>query len=217
VVLIAHNELGHDDAASKTKTGEQADGCPLYPGMTCREHCDAAVDIDTARGEGLTQVPFIELCPNSWLVPPSGEPERIAEEDQFVAGKVEAQVEKMQKRLGDSLSRARFPQIRSALEQSAARMDEEDWRGALEALRGIAALAKDPPPSLRNLIGARLAVIDEEVRFAFEDAIEVGQRDDTPMSERIETVGTLVKAVDRPVFGDKLPVLPAMQAWLKQR
>jgi hypothetical protein len=216
VVLIAHNELGHDPLEGDEKTGVQRGACPLYPGMTCRQHCDAAVDIDTTRDEDLTTVPFIELCPNSWLVPPGGAPVQIPEADQFVAGKVKALVAKMQKGLGASLSREDHAQIVNALGQAEAGTDEDEWNKALQALAGIASLAKEPPPSLRALLDKRLAAVEEGVRFAFEDAIEPGRRDDTPMATRIDAVRALHEAADVPVFGKKLPVVADMAAWLKK-
>ena len=108
VVLIAHNELGHDSVEEKDYDGKKRRACPLYPGMTCREHLDASVDIDVARGEGLVKIPFIELCPNSWLVPPVGKPEQIPEEDQFTVKKVQARIETMQEASGPSLTRAQY-------------------------------------------------------------------------------------------------------------
>lgn len=214
VTLVAHNELGHDPIEQTGYDGETVRNCPLYPGMTCREHCDAAVDIDVAREEGLTKVPFIELCPNSWLVPPAGAPEQIAEEDQFVATKVQAAVEVMQKRLGPSLGVQAYRKIRGLVEQAEAAGDDEEWRKALEALATIETLAPKPPKSLQALIAGRIQTIEESVQYAFEDATTVGVRDATPESERIEAVRDLVRAVDVAVYGRKPAVLEPMRAWL---
>src|SRR5688572_12330485 len=97
VLLVAHNELGHEEKKEADSYGNPVKRCTLYPGLTCFEHLDAAVDIDNARGDGLIKVPFLELCPNTWLVLPTGEVKQVTEEDQFAAGKIRAQVETLQK------------------------------------------------------------------------------------------------------------------------
>jgi hypothetical protein len=178
--------------------------------MTCREHVDAAVDLETDRDDNLVPVPFIELCPNSWLVPPHGKPIRIAEADQFVAGKIEAQVEKLQKELGAALSLEAHGQIVNALGQADAAIEAEAWAKSLQALAGIARHAKQPHAGLEALIAARLAEITEQVGWVFEDA----QEGDEPLAERVKTVHALTKALDVAVFGTKLEILKTMQAWL---
>ncbi len=190
--------------------------CPLYPGMTCREHCDAAVDIETERDDELTTVPFIVLCPNSWLVPPHGAPERVAEKDQFVAKKIIEQAKAMQKRLGPALPRKAFDQIHNAFTQAEAASDNDDYNKALQAYAGIQTLTKEAPPSLQKLIDARLADLEESARFEFEDLIEVGPRDKMPMAERIAKIRNLMKAVDVGVFGKKIPLVADIKTWLEK-
>lgn len=212
MVLIAHNELGHDPVEGKDYAGKKARVCPLYPGMTCREHVDAAVDIETDRDEDLVQVPFIELCPNSWLVPPHGKPLRIAEADQFVAGKIVAQVKKLQKTLGATLSLEAYGQIVNALGQADAAIEAEAWTKSLQALAGIARHVKQPHAGLEALIAARLAEITEQAGWVFEDA----QEGDEPLAERIKVVQELAKALDVAVFGKKPALVASMRTWLEE-
>ncbi len=179
--------------------------------MTCREHVDAAVDIETDRDEDLVQVPFIELCPNSWLVPPTGAPVRIAEADQFVAGKIEAQVVKLQKAHGPSLSKETYGQVVNALQQADAGIEDEAWTQALRALAGLATHVKKPHKALTALVAARLEQIEEQVGWVFEDA----QEGDEPLAERTGIVAGLVKALDVAVYGAQPKLRATMQAWLK--
>ena len=172
---------------------------------------DASVDIDTARDEDLVKVPFIELCPNTWLVPPVGEPVQIPETDQFVPAKIEKQVEALRKQHGPTLTPEAFGQIRNALAQADAALGEDAWRKALEALKGIASHAPTPHAALTKLVQARLDAIGEPVGWAFDDLEEGG----APGAERRAAVKALVEAVDVEVYGRKLPVLARMQAWLK--
>jgi len=211
-VLIAHNELGHDPVDGTDYDGKPARMCPLYPGVTCREHVDAAVDLETERDDELTPVPFIELCPNSWLVPPQGEPIRIVEDDQFVVGKIEAQVEKVQKTLGPSVSRSVHDQVVNALGQADQAIEDEAWPKALQALAGIAAHVKKAHRGLEGLIDARIAEIDERVGWAFEELAE----GDGPLAARRKAVEELVKALDVAVYGRKPKLLATMQAWLEK-
>ena len=46
-----------------------------------------------ARDEDLVRVPFIELCPNTWLVTPLGEAIRVEEKDQFVPKSIRERVD----------------------------------------------------------------------------------------------------------------------------
>jgi hypothetical protein len=215
VVLIAHNELGHDSVEEKGYDGKTRRACPLYPGMTCREHCDASVDVDVAREEGLTKVPFIELCPNSWLVPPVGKPEQIPEEEQFSAAKVQKRIEVMRKAHGPAQTREVYRQILNAFGQADAALDEEAWKKSLQALVGIEGFVKKPHAALKALVDQRMASIEEQVRWEYEDAIDVGRNDTTLMSERIATLNKLIEAVDLKVYGKAVPVLAEMRAWVK--
>jgi len=183
--------------------------------MTCQEHCDASVDIDLARGEGLIKIPFIELCPNTWLVVPDGEPERIPEEDQFTVEKVEARIKAMRKTLGAALSHERYVQIRNAFGQADRAFDEDAWQKALQALAGIESLVPAPHASLKRLIDTRLEDLEEQVRWEYEDATTVGRRDKTPMGERLAAVRKLIERVDVRVYGKDLPLLAEMRAWVQ--
>ena len=112
VLLIAHNELGHEEKRETDSYGNPVKHCTLYPGLTCFEHVDAAVDIDNARGDGLVKVPFLELCPNTWLVLPTGEVKQVSEADQFVVGKIREQVEALQKDLGAAVPAKRYAALK---------------------------------------------------------------------------------------------------------
>ncbi len=185
--------------------------CPLYRGLTCREHVDAAVDIESTRDEDLTPVPFIKLCPNSWLVPPTGAAERIPEDEQFSVGKVEARVKKMQASLGARQGPKVYGQVKNALGQADQAIEDEAWNRALQALAGVAAHVKKPHVALRHLIDARLAEIEEQVGWAFEDA----QEGEGPLADRKAAVRVLVEALDVRVYGAEPKPRAAMRAWLQ--
>lgn len=73
VVVVAHNDLGHDPVEVEGGAGEKEERCSLHPGLVSHAHLDAAVDVVSARGEGLAKIPFVEPCPNTWLVSPDGQ------------------------------------------------------------------------------------------------------------------------------------------------
>ena len=60
MILIAHNEMGHDEEEVKGEDGETVSMCSLYPGMTCRQHVDISVEVDNSREEVLPKVEFVE-------------------------------------------------------------------------------------------------------------------------------------------------------------
>ncbi|MDA1196297.1 MAG: hypothetical protein O2894_14100 [Planctomycetota bacterium] len=212
-MLVAHNELGHEPVEETDYDGKTVRRCPLYPGMTCREHVDAAVDIESRRDEALVPVPFIELCPNSWLVPPTGAPLRITEEDQFVPAKIRKQVEALQKTLGPALSTEVFGQVRNALAQAEAATDEGAFDKALRALAGVEGHVKKPHASLQELIAARLAAVEEPVGWAVEELTDGKE----PEVERVAGMRALLERVDVAVYGRRLAAVAAIKAWLAER
>ncbi len=103
VVLLSHNELGHEEIEDPNQTGKDNTRCPLYPGLSCRDHLNIAVETDNSRDETLPVVPFVELCPNSWLIAPDGKVHRIEEKDQFASKSIQKHTAALQKELGEAL------------------------------------------------------------------------------------------------------------------
>lgn len=201
VVLVSHNELGHDAEIVENATGSETERCPLYPGMTCRDHLNAAVDVDNARDEDLVKIPFVELCPNTWLVRPDREVVRVEEKDQFEPAAVKKQVTKLQEDLGKTLSPTRYVEIRNLLARGDAALDDETWRRALEDWAAVAKLEPEPHASLRALLEARLTLLDEAVEFQIEDLTE----DDEPGADTLKAARTLFAALAVPVLGRTVP------------
>jgi hypothetical protein len=211
VVVVPHNELGHEPIEVEGPDGEVVERCPLYPGLTCREHLNLAVDVDVARGEDLIKVPFLELHPNSWLVLPTGTVEPIAEADQFVASKIEAQAAAAQKALGPALPRKAFEPVRALLEAAQTALDDGAPGAALGSLAKVAGVVEEPAPPLVSLLDARLAAIEEDVAWRFEQLLEDEEKDDAGRRADVEY---LLKSVSTPVFGKTLPSVARMKEWL---
>jgi len=217
VVMVVHNQLGHEQRETADADGNVVRECELYPGMTCRQHVDAAVDVDNAREEELVRVPFLVLCPNTWLVRPTGEVEQVAEEDQFASARIQAHAARMQKELGPALSRADFVRLDETMRRGDAALEEERWAEALAAWAAVEGLVKRPHAALVAQIDRRLAALDEEVRLHFEGLSEPGPRDTRTEAERLAAVDALVAALDRTVLGKRVPVEAAMRAWRAKR
>lgn len=214
VTLFAHNELGHEAVEVETEDEGKVARCPLYPGLTCRDHLNVAVDIDGGMRGLVPKVPFVELCPNSWLVLPTGVVEAIPEDDQFVAAKIEARVKAAQKELGSALDVARGDRCVRRLAEAAVALEADDWHAALVALAGLAEEVREPPPSLARLVDERLAQIDEPVTWAFE---ELRDDDDLPPASKRTAVEALLRRVAVDVYGRRLPVVKALESWLASR
>jgi hypothetical protein len=211
VVLVSHNELGHD-AVEVEVDGKAVERCPLYPGLTCRQHCDIAVETDNSRDETLPVVEFVELCPNSWWIRPDDRIDRIAEKDQFSASAIRASAAAVRKALGKPLSRTVFEKVKPHVVKALEAADDESWRPALEHLDKALATAGKPPASLEKLVERTLVVIDEEVAWLFEDALE--ERTD---SARTAAVEALLAQVDVDVAGRSIPTREKLRDWLKAR
>ena len=210
IVLVAHNELGHDVTEVENATGGEDEQCSLYPGLTCREHLNAAVDIDTARDEELVPVPFIELCPNTWLVRPDRKVERVEERVQFVPKSVRKQVETLQKTLGRALTAARYVEIRDLLQRGDTALDEEAWRRALEDWAAVAKLEHEPHASLKALLEARMTLLDEAVELEIDDLVEQTQ----PDTAGLATGRALYQALDVQVLGRHVSSRTRLGLWL---
>ena len=209
---MAHNELLHEAVEVEGEDGEKTTACPLYPGLRCRDHLNAAVDVDNARAEGLVRVPFVELCPNTWLVLPTDEVVPVAEKDQFVPAAIQKQAKAVQARLGKSLPASTWAQVRPVLERAEAAVEEETWKTVLETLAGLEKLVPEPHPAFVRLLAPRLETVGEMVGFDAEDLLAEA----TPTAEQRAAAQALLAEVDVAVYGKHLPVRDALHAWLRQ-
>ena len=212
VVLVSHNELGHEELEVE-EDGETLKKCPLYPGLTCRQHLDIAVATDNSRDETLPVIPFVRLHPNSFLVLPTDKVEAIAEEDQFSASAIKKQVGVFQKAAGKAMDRGTWLEIETHMTSVRTAIDEETWLEALQHWAAAWKKVKKPPTSMQALLDKHLTLIHEEVEFLFEE-----YRDDTksPKAERVAGVQELIESVDVKVGEREVPILATMKAWLEK-
>lgn len=210
VTLVAHNELGHDVEMVENATGGEDERCSLYPGMTCREHLNAAVDIDTARDEDLVPVPFVELCPNTWLVRPDRKVDRVAEKAQFQPKAVRKQAEALQKELGGALTAARYVEIRDLLQRGDAALDEEAWRRALDDWAAVWKIEQAPHASLKALLEGRMTLLDEAVELEIDDLVEQTRPDAAALAKG----RALHQALEVQVLGRYVPSRERLGLWL---
>jgi len=210
ILLVAHNELGHEEKKETDSYGKEVRRCTLYPGLCCRDHLDAAVDVDNARGDDLVKVPFLELCPNTWLVAPTGEATQVVEEEQFVAGKIRERAEALQKTLGAAVPIKAYAGLKDLAAQADLAIEEDRYTDALTHLAALGKSVKVPHAALKALIEARLTSIDEDVAYEFEDA-----RDDAKLAaaDKRAKIEKLLAAIDIEVLGARLPSHAAMKAW----
>ncbi len=212
VVLIAHNELGHDEIEDAKITGKDNRRCPLYPGLTCREHLDIAVETDNGRDDELPVVPFVELCPNSWLIRPDGQVTAIEEKAQFTSKGIKDATKTVQKELGDATSYKLAKPLLPFAAAALAAFDDEKWRDGLERLAKLRADVKKPGKGLLHWIGLRTTYVDEEIQFLFEDAVEDA---DLSLSEKRQALVPLFRSVDVKVGDAYVPVRDKLAKWLK--
>lgn len=213
VVLVAHNELLHDAIETRGADGGIVRACPLYPGLACRDHLNAAVDIDNARSEDLVRVPFVELCPNTWLVLPNDEVVSVTEKDQFTPAAIQKQVRGIQKTLGTALPQAVFEKVGPLLEKAEKASDEEDWRAVLTTLAGLEKVVPTPHASFDRLLAAPLETVEEMVRFDAEDLLA----SDAPTAEEKAAAVALLEQVDVAVYGTYLPIRDALRGWVEEQ
>jgi hypothetical protein len=214
VCFIAHNELGHPEEETTDSYGNKVKRCTRYPGLECRDHIDAAVDIDTARGDGLVKVPFLELCPNTWLVAPGDEVTQVPETSQFTVGKIKDQVEALQKTLGAAVPAKAWPALKEHAEKAQVALDDDKWKDALTHLAAMGASVKEPHASLKAWIDAGLQDIEEDATLAFEDLRDDKRLAAADKRTKIEALHASL-AVD--VLGARVPVCATIQAWLSAR
>lgn len=211
VVLISHNELGHDEEVDEKVTGKGARECPLYPGMRCRDHLDIAVETDNSRDDELPVIPFIELCPNSWLIHPDGTPEPIEEKAQFTTKGIRDAAAAAQKKIGKTVAPKGYPALKAHAVAAQKALDDESWKAGLEALAKLQGAVKAPGKGLMAWIKARVELVDEEVEFTFEDA-----RDDTDLTDakKRAALKPLFDSVNVKVGKAYVPVRDKLAKWL---
>ena len=211
VLLVTHDERQHEEKTEIDSYGNTVKRCTLYPGLSCAQHVDAAVEVDTARGEDLVKVPFVELCPNTWLVLPTGKVLPVSEEDQFLPAKIEAQVATVQKDLGAAVSLKRWADV----DASATRYDEAFEAGKFhDALTHLATLAKlvpKPHASLKEFLEARVAEVDTRIGFQFDDLKADAK---LPAATKRERMAALLEVANVEVLGARPPVHASIKAWL---
>ncbi|MCA9314530.1 MAG: hypothetical protein H6806_07840 [Planctomycetes bacterium] len=232
VVLVAHNELGHEELES-SETGPDGTStvvrrCPLYPGLACRDHLDIEVSVTNSREAHLPRVPFVELCPNSWWILPwrgvadvSGETEStyavsIEEEAQFTPKGIRASHEKVQARLGTPLSASVGASLLEPARAFEEHLDEERYGEALAALAEVEARARkglagtkgaDLPASLVAWLVEKRDELDEDVETHFEDLASDGDA---------AAVKALRAVLEPAILGAPLPTRAAVDAWLAE-
>jgi hypothetical protein len=211
VAFVAHNELGHEELKETDSYGQEVRRCTLYPGLACRDHLDAAVDIDNARGDDLVKVPFLELCPNTWLVAPTGEVTQVPETSQFDPKKIQEQVAALQKTLGDAVPTKAWPGMQDLATKADAALEEDRFQEGLLHLAALGKVVKEPHAAFKAFVQERLDDVEEDVAYAFEDL-----RDDAklPAVDKRTKIEALLAAVDVEVLGARVPVHGAMKAWL---
>jgi hypothetical protein len=210
VVLVGHNDMGHEPVEEEGEDGTPREVCPLYPGLTCRQHRDLVVDLNNSRFEELPRVEFVSLQPNSWLVSPRLEVRRIVEEDQFTAGKIEAAAEALQKELGAPLPLARHRKMKAHLEAAESAGAKRDWKAAVAALAAFAKDAADVPEPLALLLPDAVAMLNVKVEEAFL-VLRDGAED---AATRTKAVKALRAAASGRIGTETLPVLADVDAWL---
>ncbi len=210
-MLVSHNELGHDAIEEEGEDGETVERCPLYPGMTCRQHLDVSVQTDNSRVETHPIVPFIVLHPNSWLIAPDDKVHRIEETDQFATTAIKKQVTTLQKELGETLTRKAFEKALPQLHTAHKAMEDEDWLKALTNWAKVRESIKKPGKGLLALIKRHLDEISEDIDYDFEEARE----GDEPLVERRKAVRALLDSIDVKVAGKYLPIHEQLETWLQ--
>jgi hypothetical protein len=197
----------------ENEKGEIERRCPLYPGMTCRQHLGAAVDIDNARGDDLVKVPFLELHPNTWLVLPDRKVVRVEEKDQFVAKAIRKQVKEIQKELGDPLPPKLYEPVRALVKKGDAALEEEAYRDALEAWAALERRVGDEMHApMKALLEQRLAALAEDAMIYAEDFLE---SEDEPSAEDVAEARALLTSLDVKVLGRYVPARDALKARLE--
>lgn len=209
--LVAHNEKDHPETEGLDAYGQPARRCSLYAGLSCNEHVDAAVDVDTARDDGLVKVPFQELHPSTWLVSPAGEVSQVPEDEQFAPAKVRARVEALQKTLGAPVPARQAPTLLDLAAKADDALGAGRLRQALSRLAELARAVKPPHAALVTWIGAQVERVNRDVELELEALREDTRR--TP-AQRREAAAALLERVDVEVLGARPPVHAALRAYL---
>jgi len=208
ICVVGHNDTGHAAEVEDAK-GKKAPGCPLYPGMTCKEHQDIMGEVGRPP-EGMPKIDMPNGVPNSWLVAPDGTVQRIEGADQQSAGKIQELAEELQKKAGKAIGWKDYEKLSTAFETGLKATDEGDWKAAILAYQQIEKKAAKMPASVGERLGKRVEELNAKVVEAFEAAKAVEDA-----AQRDKDMKALKAKVSSKIGAKALPVLTDIDAWLK--
>lgn len=208
ICVVGHNDTGHP-AEIEDEKGNKTPGCPLYPGLSCKDH--QAVNQQVMNPpEGCPKIELPNGVPNSWLVAPDGTVERIESADQQSAGKVQELAEALQKKAGKAIGWKDYSKINDAFEDGAKAVESGDFKAALTAYAQVDKKAAKMPASVGERLGKQVEALNAKIAGAFE-ALKGAQ---DPV-QRDKDVKALKSKILTKLGGKALPVVADIDAWLK--
>jgi hypothetical protein len=208
VVAVGHNDTGHP-AEVEDEKGKKTPGCPLYPGLQCKEHQDI-MNIVGRPPEGLPKIEMPGGVPNSWLVAPDGTVEQVSGSDQQSAGKVQELAEAMQKKAGKVITWKDYEKLNDAFEAGAKAVEAGDWKAAITQYAAVDKKAGKMPESVGKRLKERVDALNAKVVEAFE---AVKALEDA--AKRAKDMKALRANVAAKIGATALPVLADIDAWIK--
>ena len=207
VVVVGHNDTGHDATVEDAK-GKKVAGCPLYPGLQCKEHQDIMGQVINP-AEGLPKIDMPNGVPNSWLIAPDGTVEAIPGADQQSADKVKELAEAMQKTAGKVMTWKNYEKINTGFDSGAKAVEAGDFK---VAIGHYAALDKQAAklPGVAKRLKERVAELNAKVVEAFE-----ALKAEEDAAKRDKEMKALRAKVAAKIGTATLPVLADIDAWLK--
>lgn len=208
VVVVGHNDTGHPAEVEDAK-GKKSPGCPLYPGLQCKEHQDVMRAVGNP-GDGLPKIEMPDGVPNSWLVAPDGTVERIESGDQQIANKVQELAEALQKKAGKAISWKDYEKLNAAFDAGAKAVEGSDWKAAITQYAAVDKKAAKMPESVGKRLKERVEALNAKVVEAFE-AVKA----EADLAKRDKDMKALRAKVAAKIGAAALPVLADIDAWLK--
>ncbi len=218
VAVVGHNgavggKEDHKPATEKDpKTKEEREVCPVYPGLTCKEHQDLRAAFSNPP-DGWGKIGQSDGVPNHWMVGPDGVCEKVENKDAALPKALIEVLTAFQKKYeGKPVPLKKWDGYNKLFADGGKAVEDGKWKVALAAYAKVDADAKKLSKGLVDKLAAKAGELNEKVAAKFTE-LKDGSDDD---ATKLKHVKALRAEVGQKLSTGFLPAVADMDAWIKE-
>jgi hypothetical protein len=218
VAVVGHNGAtgGKEDHKPVTekdaKTKEEREVCPVYPGLTCKEHQDLRAAFSNPP-DGWGKIGQSDGVPNHWMVGPDGLCEKVENKDAALPKSLIEVLTAFQKKYeGKPVPLKKWDAYNKSFTDAEKALADGKWKAALAAYGKVDADGKKLSKGLVEKVAAKVAELNEKVVAKFTEVKDGA--DDT--ATKLKALKALRSEVGQKLSTGFLPVVADLDAWIKE-